>query len=97
MRHLGHGLGIGALAVLLACGPSADDVDQLKNQQKDILGKLGDLDKKLDQAAAARQQAAPAQREMEDPNKVYDLPVGTSPVKGPATAKVRIVEFADFQ
>ncbi|MEO8800919.1 MAG: thioredoxin domain-containing protein [Polyangiaceae bacterium] len=28
---------------------------------------------------------------------VYKVPVGTSPVKGPATALVTIVEFADFQ
>jgi len=33
----------------------------------------------------------------EDDNKVYTVPVGDSPFRGPASAKVTIVEFADFQ
>jgi protein-disulfide isomerase len=55
------------------------------------------MDKKLDQLAAARQAPARPTQPQEDPNKVYELPVGTSPVKGPVGAKVAIVEFADFQ
>ena len=52
MRNGGHGLGLGlaALAVLMACGPSPEEVAELKSKQQDILGKLGDLDKKLDKA-----------------------------------------------
>jgi protein-disulfide isomerase len=99
MRNRGPGLGLGltALAVLMACGPSAEDVDQLKSRQQDILGKLGDLDKKLDTLAAARQAPARPTQPQEDPNKVYELPLGNSPVHGPAGAKVTIVEFSDFQ
>ncbi|HDZ61792.1 MAG TPA: DsbA family protein, partial [Nitrospirae bacterium] len=33
----------------------------------------------------------------EEPNKVYDLPLGNSPVKGSMSAKATIVEFSDFQ
>jgi protein-disulfide isomerase len=40
------------------------------------------------------QQPQPAQA---DPNAVYKVPVGNSPVKGPATAKVTVVIFSDFQ
>ena len=99
MRNGGHGLGLGlaALAVLMACGPSPEEVAELKSKQQDILGKLGDLDKKLDQLAAARRAPARPTQPQENPNKVYELPVGTSPVKGPVGAKVAIVEFADFQ
>jgi hypothetical protein len=42
MRNRGHGLGLGlaALAVLMACGPSPEEVAELKNKQQDILGNL---------------------------------------------------------
>jgi protein-disulfide isomerase len=32
-----------------------------------------------------------------DPNLIYKVPVGSSPVKGPNTAKVTVVIFSDFQ
>jgi len=85
-------LGLGVLAVLAACGPNADDLRELRDGQRQILAKLADLEKKLEQAP--RPMAAPA---APDPNKVYSLPAGDSPSKGPANAPVTIVEFADFQ
>ncbi len=36
-------------------------------------------------------------RPKEDPNKVYDVPVDGSICKGPANAKVTIMEFSEFQ
>jgi protein-disulfide isomerase len=42
--------------------------------------------------------APPAQEEEgEDTKTVWKVPVGKSPVKGPATALVTIIEFSDFQ
>jgi protein-disulfide isomerase len=32
-----------------------------------------------------------------DPNKVYDIPIGGAPVLGPATAKVTILHYLDYQ
>ena len=85
-----------ALAGLLAsCGGNPADIEELKKGQKDILDKLAALDKTMQQIKTAP--PAAAQRPQIDPNKVYNIPVGTSPAKGPDTAKVTIVEFSDYQ
>jgi hypothetical protein len=83
----------GMLVLLAACGPNADDVRELRNEQKQILAKLNDLEKKLDSAVRP---AAPARPAM-DPNKVYDIPIARSAIRGPADARVVITEFSDFQ
>lgn len=44
-----------------------------------------------------RQQAAKRQQPAEDPNKIYAMPVGTSPFRGPQDAPVTVVMFHDFQ
>jgi protein-disulfide isomerase len=50
-------------------------------------------------AVAKAQKAAPSQarRRGPDPNKRYTIVTANSPRKGPATAKVTLVEFSDFQ
>jgi len=40
---------------------------------------------------------APAGAGQADPNAVYKVPVGDASTKGPASAKVTIIEFSDFQ
>jgi protein-disulfide isomerase len=73
-------------------------VDEIQAQQKDILAKLDAIDK--GQKEMATKVAAPARPPgppPEDPNKVYNVPVGNSFSKGPANAKVTLVEFSDFQ
>lgn len=37
------------------------------------------------------------QRPSENPNKIYDLPIAHSPVKGNKNAAVTIIEFSDYQ
>ena len=44
-----------------------------------------------------RKQTKKTQRPTEDPNKIYTMPVGSSPFKGPKDAKVTVVMFQDFQ
>lgn len=90
-------IGISLLGVLLCVGcngASSKDIEELKKGQQDILGKLTGLEQKVAQAARPAPAAAPA---MPDPNKVYSIPIATSPTRGPQKAKVTIVEFSDFQ
>ena len=84
-----------ALAMIAGCGPSASDIDEIKKGVADIRGKVDALSKTVDQIKAAP--AAAAARPQLDPNKVYSINTGSSPVRGPKSAKVTIVEWADFQ
>jgi protein-disulfide isomerase len=85
---------VASIVALSACkgGP---DIEELKSGQKEILSKLEALDKQVQQIKA-QPVAAPA-RPTIDPNKVYALPVGESPIRGPQAAAVTITEFSDFQ
>jgi protein-disulfide isomerase len=63
--------------------------------QKDILTRLGTIEtaiKKIPSTAAV----AP-KRPTVDYNKIYNLPIGKSHIRGPKNAKVTVVEFSDFQ
>ncbi len=83
------------LVLLAACGPSPEEVRELREGQRRILAKLADLDSKIERGAA--RPAGPQGRQPPEPGKVFDLPVGTSPVRGPASARVALVLFSDFQ
>ena len=73
-------------------------VDEIQAQQKDILAKLDAIDKgQKDMATKVASAPRPAGPPAEDPNKVYEVPIGNSYVKGPSGAKVTMVEFSDFQ
>ena len=55
---------------------------------------LGEIQSALAAAPAA---ARPAARRGLDPNRRYTVNTGRAPAQGPAGAKVKIVEFSDFQ
>lgn len=83
-----------ALLFLAACGANTEEIAKLQEGQRKVEAKLAALEKKVNQVA--RRPAAPA-RQQPDPNKVYNIPVGDSPFKGPADATVVMVEFSDYQ
>ncbi|MEW6600041.1 MAG: thioredoxin domain-containing protein [Nitrospirota bacterium] len=67
--------------------------------QKQVLARLDQIEANQKTMAKAVQQvpAAAPQRPAVDYNKVHNIPIGMSPVKGRREAPVTIVEFSDFQ
>lgn len=88
-------VGLGLAGLLAACGGNPADIEEIKKGQKDILAKLDSLDKAV--AAVKAAPAAAPSRPQVDPNKVYNIPVGDSALKGPKDAKVTIIKFSDYQ
>ncbi|MCC6849762.1 MAG: thioredoxin domain-containing protein [Deltaproteobacteria bacterium] len=86
-----------AMLALALAGPGCaqkSDIEAVQTTQKEILAKLEKIEKDIASRPAA---PAAAQRAQIDPNKVYQIPVGNSAVRGPKDAPVTIVMFSDFQ
>ena len=87
---------IALLGLVLAASGCAQksDIEAVQTTQKEILAKLEKIEKDLAARPAAQQAAA---RPPVDPNKVYEIPIGNSAVRGPKNAPVTITMFSDFQ
>jgi hypothetical protein len=72
-------------------------VDNATAQLSGIKVALADTQEALQEVAKAQPAPAAAPRRGPDPDRRYDVKTEGSPVKGPQTAKVSIVEFSDFQ
>ncbi len=85
----------GLVTAAIGCR-KADDGDNDKFDR--IMARLDAMDKKIDQISQGRAgMARPAAPPEPDPKLTYAVPVTDSDFpKGPATAKVTIVEAADF-
>lgn len=81
-------------ALAVGCGGNDDALDEVRRQQREIIARLGEIEKKLERSAA---RPAAARASGPDPQRAYELPVGDSPIKGPENAPITIVEFSDYQ
>ena len=94
-------IGTAALALALVAPGCAQksDVDAVQATQKEILAKLEKMEK--DQATILAKvnagPAAAAARPAVDPNKVYEIPIANSAVRGEKAAPVTVTMFSDFQ
>ncbi len=85
----------GAVALGCAQPDNSAELSEINQQQKQILAKLNAMEKKLDQAPAA---PPPRPRPSgPDPEKQYELPLGSSDIKGAKDGMITIIEFSDYQ
>jgi protein-disulfide isomerase len=73
-----------------------DGLKELEEGQKAILERIEKIEKTQNELLASWRKRFP-KRPTVDYDKVYDIEVGKSPVRGAKDAKVTLVEFSDFQ
>jgi protein-disulfide isomerase len=72
-------------------------VDKTTAQLNGIKLALADTKQALESVAQAQPAPRAARPGRPDPNRRYTVNTSGSPAKGPAAAKIKLVEFSDFQ
>ena len=80
--------------LLLAGCVDKEKIDSIDQTLMDMHDTLKNVEAKLDKLPKT---AAAPQRPTVDYNKVYNIPLGTSAIKGNKSAPITVVEFSDFQ
>ncbi len=85
------------VALVVAAWIVKGAVDKTTVQLSGIKVALADTMGALQKVAQARPAAAPRRGGGPDPNRRYTVATKGAPAKGSTTAKVKLVEFSDFQ
>lgn len=87
---------VGLIACTVETDSGPDGLKELREGQKAILERIENIEKTQKELLASWQKTSP-KRPAVDYNKVYDIKVGQSPVRGAKEAKITLIEFSDFQ
>jgi protein-disulfide isomerase len=88
-------MGLLMISLLVAGCADNDKIDNINQSLTDINDTLKSIEVKLDKLPKTA--AAAPQRPAADYNKVHNLPLATSAIKGNKNAPITVVEFSDFQ
>jgi protein-disulfide isomerase len=94
---LGVAVIVGAVLVANGLNRVAARVDGNTAKLEEIKTGLAEATTTLQKTARPQPVRQPPRRRGPDPNKVYTVPTKGAPIQGPQTAKIKIVEFSDFQ
>jgi protein-disulfide isomerase len=89
-----------ALAIVTGSFVIKGSIDNGATQFAAVLGEMKELNAKIAGAPSPGMPgpaARPTRPGRPDPGKKYDVDIGKAPTKGPDSAKVKIVEWSDFQ
>jgi len=87
---------IGLVACTVETDSGPEGLKELREGQKAMLDRIEKLEKTQKELLASWQKKSP-RRPTVDYDKVYDIKVGQSPMRGAKDAKITLIEFSDFQ
>ncbi len=90
---------VSGLMFMAGCADNGN-IEELEKKQNSIMARLDTVEanqKKIQEGMASITKAMPPQRKPVDYTTVFNLPVGSSAVKGDRNGAVTITEFSDFQ
>jgi hypothetical protein len=87
---------VGSLAAALGCTKGDPTTSEKLDRLEGLEAKLDTIARKVDSMGARGAAPRPAPPRGADPSLTYSVPIGDAPTRGPANAKVTIVEAAEF-
>jgi protein-disulfide isomerase len=91
MKRIGSVMLLFFMFIVTSC-TDKERIDNIEKTQKEILARLNSIEENQKKILRFFQPRRPV-----DYNRVYNIPIGNSPIKGSKNAPVTIVEFSDYE